>query len=104
LVFFPRNEVTVLVAYAMRASGTFDIAAGWVIGFYLIGDLVGCLWGGGGGVAYIAHLAGAWTGIAVGAVLIKARWIRSTEYEENLLEALGLHTRKKKKKRRRREE
>jgi len=49
--------------------GIWEVAALWVIGFYLIGDLAyGALFGAsgiGGGVAYFAHVGGGFTGVLI---------------------------------------
>ena len=62
LVLFPRNDVNVLYWFGGAYGGSFSIAAIFLILFYMTCDLIGTLTGGGGGVAYICHLAGAWRG------------------------------------------
>jgi hypothetical protein len=52
-------------------------------------DLVGTLWGGGGTVAYVAHLVGGLMGIGVAVGLIAGGWFGADEGEENLLQLLG---------------
>ena len=59
LVLFPRNDVNVLYWFGGAYGGSFSIAAIFLILFYMTCDLIGTLTGGGGGVAYICHLAGA---------------------------------------------
>jgi len=86
LVLFPRNDVTVLVL--LRGGGTFEIAAGWLIAFYMLADLVGTL-SADQGVAYIAHLSGELTGAGLACAMVLTRWVKPTKYEENLLQALG---------------
>jgi membrane associated rhomboid family serine protease len=105
LVFFPRNDVTILYWFSFYFSGTFDLSSMWIILSYLAGDLFGSLTaGGGGGVAYVAHLGGALGGIACGVAAIQLGWFAATPYEVNLLQLLGWQEktpRKKKKKKRR---
>src|SRR5439155_15975748 len=71
-------------------AGVTRIAAYWVVLFFVVGDLIGVVLDRGGAVAYVAHLGGALGGFALGIALVKLRVVRSTRYEENLLEFLGL--------------
>jgi membrane associated rhomboid family serine protease len=89
LVLFPRNEVRVFYLWALASAGVVTIASGWLILFYLGCDLLGALFGGGGPVAYAAHLAGAAGGIALAWMLVAWGWAGPTRYEENLLQVLG---------------
>ncbi len=88
LFLFPRNEICVFYWWLGR-PGTLTVAAGWVILFYVVCDLLGTLLDAGGGVAYIAHLAGTVGGAVLAVGLLELGLIRSTEYEENLLQVLG---------------
>src|SRR5205085_1662535 len=89
LVLFPRNEVRVFYWWGILGWGVFYIATVWVILFYLICDLGGAVFDTGGGIAYMAHIAGGFVGIGVGIGLVSSGWVQSTKYEENLLQVLG---------------
>lgn len=103
-VLFPRNDVTVL--YGMwGGGGSFELASFWLILLYMVGDLVGLLRAD-QGVAYVTHLAGSLCGAGLGLTLVMTGILKSTPYEQNVLEALGLMSdagptskRKRKKKR-----
>jgi membrane associated rhomboid family serine protease len=97
LVLFPRNDVSVLYFW-WGGGGSFELPAFWVILAYMAFDLLGTLRAG-EGIAYVSHLAGELVGIALVVTLILVGFIRSTRYEENLLEAMGLSTKKQRKKR-----
>jgi len=95
-VLYPRNNVSIFYciwALTLRV-GSFSLSSYFVILLYVAFDL----WGmfseaqgfAGGGVAYISHLAGFVAGAMLAALLVMARVIESTEYEENLLEILGM--------------
>jgi len=88
-VYFPRNEVSVFYYWWRTGGGEFQIPAFWVILAYMILDLVGALRAH-QGIAYVCHLTGALFGIAFAVSLLTSRIVRSTKYEENLLQVLGL--------------
>ena len=107
VVLFPRNDVQIFYWFGLIWAGVTRIAAYWVVLFFVVGDLIGVILERNGAVAYLAHLAGAAGGFALGIVLVRRRIVRSTRYEENLLEFLGYQQkeeprRRKKKKARRR--
>jgi membrane associated rhomboid family serine protease len=87
LVYFPRNEVTVLY-YGFGSGGEFSLSSYWLILFYMGCDLYGTLRGN-GGVAYVTHLGGTLAGLGLGIVFVSTGLVTSTDYEENLLQALG---------------
>jgi membrane associated rhomboid family serine protease len=89
VVLFPRNDVQIFYWFGLIWAGVTRIAAYWVVLFFVAGDLVGALFDHSGPVAYAAHLIGAAGGFALGIFLVKTRAVRSTRYEENLLECLG---------------
>jgi membrane associated rhomboid family serine protease len=80
-----------------------SVSALWLVGAYLILDLIGTLQQG-QGVGYVAHLFGEIFGMAAGAAFVLSGFVTSTRYEENLLEMLGWKKPPRKKKRRRVEE
>lgn len=90
LMLFPKNDVVVWATFAYRYAGTVYIPAAALIGSYLLSDLVGVLLVSRGGVAYLCHLGGALTGIAVATILIATGRVQPTRYEENLLQTLGI--------------
>src|SRR5262249_49516641 len=98
LILFPRNEVRVFYWITWYWMGSFTIASGAVIGFYMVCDLLGTLFGGGGAIAYIAHLTGAAGGMALAIGLLSSRLIRSESYEENMLQLLGWRPKKRRRK------
>jgi len=95
-VLYPKNNVSIFYCFWLLTLriGSFSLSSYFVILIYIAFDM----WGmfseaqglGGGGVAYISHLAGFAAGAALAALLVMARVIESTEYEENLLEVLGM--------------
>jgi membrane associated rhomboid family serine protease len=104
VVLFPRNDVQIFYWIGWVFVGVTRITAYWVVLFYVVGDLIGALLNSNGAVAYAAHLVGAAAGVGLGIILVRTRVVRSTRYEENLLELLGYQrkgARKKKKAKRR---
>ncbi len=93
IVFYPRNDVSIFYWFWARA-GSFSLSAYFVIAAYFAFDV----WGyfsqsgaeGGGGVAYLAHIAGFLGGFALASVLALTRLVESDSDEENLYEALGV--------------
>jgi membrane associated rhomboid family serine protease len=90
LVLYPRNEVSVLYWVGFARGGSFEMASGWLIVSYMAWDLVGTLFRKHSGIGYMAHLAGALAGIALASGLVLTRLVRSSQWEENLFETLGL--------------
>jgi membrane associated rhomboid family serine protease len=97
LVLFPRNDITMIYAFSLTFTGSFRVSSMWIILFYMVGDFYGCLRGG-GGVAYIAHLGGTASGIAATTTAVALGYLRSTRYEQNLLEMMGWEPPKRSKK------
>jgi membrane associated rhomboid family serine protease len=106
LVFFPRNDVYILYWWSFAYAGSFELAAGWWISFYVVCDLVGVLLDPGGQISYISHLAGALCGIGLACGLLVLGLARPGRGEENFLQVLGWQDpdeeRGRRKKRRRR--
>jgi membrane associated rhomboid family serine protease len=92
-VLYPRNDVSVFW-WLGRHIGVFQIAAYWVVLAYFLLDAASLALGVGGGVAYIAHVAGTLAGAALAVGMLYARLVRSNELEEDLLQVLGLTERK----------
>jgi membrane associated rhomboid family serine protease len=92
LVFFPRNDVRVYFFWNFSWE-SFSLSALWLVLFYMLWDLIGTLFLGQGGIAYVAHLAGECIGLALGIGLAMTAF-GPEDYEENLLQLLGLEGRK----------
>jgi membrane associated rhomboid family serine protease len=93
-ILFPKNDVSCFYWINVGWMGSVNIPAFLVILFYMLGDLFGSLMSR-SPVAYVAHLIGTLAGIIVTVVLVSMRRIKSTKYEENLLEAVGILRRRK---------
>jgi len=93
LVFFPRNDVTVLWVIWIR-PGISTLSSGWIILFWVAWDVLSLALGSQGGVALWAHVGGFAAGFAIAAILAVAGWIRPTPDEETLLEVLGIGQRR----------
>lgn len=105
LILFPRNDVTVAY-WGYGAGGSFEISSYWLILFYMGADLVGFIRAA-QGIAYVTHLAGQFCGAALAVTFVLTGFVKSTPYEQNALEALGLMpehtpTRKRKRKKKKR--
>lgn len=79
LVLFPRSRVTVL--YVLFFIGTFEVPATIIIGAKIIlwDNIVAPSFGGGGNVAYEAHLAGYLFGAAAALIML---WIRAVPRDQ----------------------
>jgi len=87
LVFFPRNDIRILLFWEF-AWQVFSLSSIWVVCFYMLWDLIGTLFLAGSGIAYVTHLAGGCLGIGVG--MIMALSIFGPEpYERSLPQMLG---------------
>ncbi|HYV34152.1 MAG TPA: rhomboid family intramembrane serine protease [Gemmataceae bacterium] len=89
LVLFPNNEVSCWWSFGWWYYGETHVPSWLLIVFYFGCDLFGAIYGGGGTVAYISHLAGAMGGITLATTLVANGWYKPTRYEENLLQTLG---------------
>jgi membrane associated rhomboid family serine protease len=89
VVLFPRNDVQIFYWFGLLWAGVTRISSMWVVLFFVACDLLGVVFSHRSPVAYVAHLAGAAGGFGLGIVLVRSRVVRSTRYEENLLEFLG---------------
>lgn len=102
LILFPQNDVSIFYVVAMARAGTHSFPSGWLILCYFVGDLVGCLFGGAGPVAYVTHLGSTVGGVLAGVGLLWFRVVRSTAYEKNLLQMIGVEPPPRRKKRKKR--
>lgn len=90
LVFFPRNDVTMVFWYIVGYE-TFSLSS-WIMILLWFGfDLFYLLAGAQTGVAYVAHVAGFCTGFAIACLLAWRQVLVPTRYEQTLLEVLGIH-------------
>ncbi|MFO0810035.1 MAG: rhomboid family intramembrane serine protease [Gemmataceae bacterium] len=92
LVLYPLNEIATWTFRSMIWTGDAWRFPSWVvILFYMTLDLIGLMTDGesGGGVAYVAHLAGMACGFGVGLVLTMTRFVESHRGEQFLPEIWG---------------
>lgn len=103
VVLYPRNYVTVFWGMGGLGwwGGVTEIAGGWVVFCEILFNLWGWLLPV-GNVAHEAHLGGLLIGLATGLFLVKTRLIKSSPYEENLLQWLRKQSHAKRRSRRRR--
>lgn len=95
LVFFPRNDVTVVYfIWIHPGTGTFSSAG--IIALWLLWDVAMLLIGWVGGTAVWAHVGGFAVGFAVAFLFAWMGWIRATQDEQTLLDLLGIPVRTKK--------
>lgn len=90
LVFFPWNAVQVFfVGYG--GLRTFELMSLWFVISEMILDLIETMINEDGGITgYLCHLGAELFGVAVSIALLLTGLIRSTEYELNILQVLGL--------------
>jgi membrane associated rhomboid family serine protease len=79
LVLFPKTLVRVVVFFIM--GGVYRIPAVWVIGTAIAWDLTMTITGGGGNVAYTAHLGGYLFGAGVAFFLLATKLLASEQYD-----------------------
>jgi membrane associated rhomboid family serine protease len=90
LVFFPENEVSCLGIW-LGVPKLFSVSSYWVIVmWFVLSDIVGAIFlSGVSSVAYFAHLGGFASGLAIGILMLKMKWIEMEEYEKSLLQLLS---------------
>ena len=90
LVFFPRNDVTVLwfwfLPFRPRIS---RISSIWIIVFWLMWDVMFLALGAVTGVALWAHVAGFIAGFSIALLCAVKGWIKSPDDEQTLLQLFG---------------
>lgn len=84
LVLYPLNDVSMLWSLF-----TFQISGIWLILAYLALDILG-VFAGGGGVAYVSHVAGTLVGAGTAAALLATGRVKPGAGERTLLEMLGM--------------
>jgi membrane associated rhomboid family serine protease len=88
LAIYPLNRVSVFWTFLVR-GGTFSVRAYGIIIFWFIFDLWGALEKG-GEVAYWAHIGGFLFGLISGLLLLKLKFVETTEWDNpTLLDLTG---------------
>jgi membrane associated rhomboid family serine protease len=89
LVLYPRNEVNLfwdefeLMILTRSFTGTMP---GWVlVGLFLAFDIWGALFARDSGIAYISHVIGGLTGVALAITLLKSKFLTPDRGEQTLL-------------------
>jgi membrane associated rhomboid family serine protease len=95
LVLYPRNDVQVFYGILPLGIGVYEVASAWIISLFLCLDIVGLCFDRHGQIGYVAHVVGLLGGVAVAISLLSFRVIRSTSYEENLLQMVGLQEKRR---------
>jgi len=88
LIFYPLNGVRCLLLLLYRPI-TFEVSSYWVILMWFFFDVLGAVRGGGGGVAYYAHIGGLVSGAVLGVLLLKTGLVSMEEGEKSLPMALS---------------
>ncbi len=87
LVFFWQNEMDCLffvMIFLRPIYKTFCISSYWMIGLWLVFDILGAVMGG-GRVAYFAHLGGFFAGAALAVLLLKLKLVTMYQDEQSLV-------------------
>ena len=87
LVLFPQNEITCYFVFFPYIRG-FNVSSAWIILFWLVFDILGAMLGGGGGVAYFAHLGGFAGGVVLAILMLKFKMLTVERYEKSLLQII----------------
>ncbi|MFO7775101.1 MAG: rhomboid family intramembrane serine protease [Candidatus Hydrogenedentota bacterium] len=90
LIFYPLNNITcfyLIVIPIPPFCGTVSLSSMWIILLWLVFDIWGVI-GGGGPVAYWAHLGGFATGFGIGALLLLTGGIPMSDTECSLPDVL----------------
>ena len=87
LVLFPQNEITCYFVFFPYIRG-FNVSSAWIILFWLVFDILGAMLGGGGGVAYFAHLGGFAGGVVLAILMLKFKILTMERYEKSLLQII----------------
>ncbi len=86
---FPTNSIRCVWTILIR-SGSFNIPAYILIGFWVLGDIFG-VFGGESNIAHLAHLAGFFTGLITGLIMLHRGSITMFVYDKKTLpEVLGI--------------
>jgi membrane associated rhomboid family serine protease len=88
LFLYPRSKIKCMWTVIWAWGKTFSIRANWLIGFWFLKDLFGALYSE-APIAYVAHLGGLFSGIAIGWLMYKYNWVKRTSNEPNLAQVLS---------------
>ncbi len=86
VAMYPLNRVSVWW-FAFLRFGTFQVPLWGLALFWLFFDLLGAA-GGGGDVAYWAHIGGFFAGLGTGWLALRKGWVELTEYDHRSLEEI----------------
>lgn len=89
LVLFPQNEITCYWIFFMFGgfAKEINLSSAWMILFWLVFDILGAM-GGGGSVAYFAHLGGFAGGVVLAILMLKLKMLTMERYEKSLLQII----------------
>jgi membrane associated rhomboid family serine protease len=79
IALFPRSRIRVLVLFFI--IGIVEIGSLWVVGFYVLIDLIGWVGPSGSAVAYVAHLSGYLYGFLLAILLLGTRLLPSDDFD-----------------------
>lgn len=79
IALFPRSRIRVLLLFII--IGIFEIGSLWVVGFYVLLDLVGWVAPSGSATAYIAHIAGYLYGFLLAMLLLAVGLLKSDDFD-----------------------
>lgn len=89
LILYPRNDVSIYFSLYLFYGRVIEVSVGWLILLYVGLDVWGSLGQRGGGVNYIAHVAGALVGIGAVGALVWTNIVESAPNEENIFQVFG---------------
>jgi membrane associated rhomboid family serine protease len=90
LVFFPRNDVTVLWGWNIVVFRVSELSSYWVILAWLVWDVLFLCLNPGGGVAFAAHVGGFAAGFALAMLAAATGWVKPRSDEQTLLQVFGI--------------
>lgn len=91
LILYPTNRVSCFWLLFVK-GGVIQISGYWLIGFWFFQDVLGVA-GGGGYIAYWAHLGGMFYGVAIGTLLLRTGKVSLSHFDNpDLLTLLKLQS------------
>ena len=95
--YYPMKKVRIFyfvwLFFIFLRRGTFSVPGIWLVMLFFILDLIGTLYGSGGGIAHIAHIAGAAHGFGLACLLLKYGLTPEPKHKQNMLAAFGIRDR-----------